>query len=64
MNKQTCKHPKAHVVSRDEGYRPIAARNPDPRAHGCITEIETCKQCGAVRLTNRNGSWTETTGWR
>jgi hypothetical protein len=58
-----CKHPKAQITERTEGYRPIVARNPNPVATGNITIIETCQKCGAVRLTNSNANQTETTGW-
>ena len=60
----SCKHPKNRIKSRDECYRPIVARTPNPVATGNITIIEICQKCGAVRQTNSNAGQTETTGWQ
>jgi len=58
-----CKHPRKNVSSHDYGYTPIVARNPDPRAAGNIQRVEKCDRCGAVRVTNINQKWSETTDW-
>lgn len=38
-------------------------RGQEPRAHGGIRVVETCK-CGATRTTNKNQGWSESTGWQ
>jgi hypothetical protein len=42
---------------------PVATERQNPRAHGGVTEIATCK-CGATRLTNRNQGHVERGQWQ
>ena len=56
-----CKH-----TNKTEKIRcftgPVGKRR-DPRADGNTCTIETCDDCGAVRKTNVNQCYTETSGW-
>ena len=38
------------------------ALRPDPRAHGNVYVTDLCA-CGAIRETNRNQGFAETSGW-
>ena len=40
----------------------VNTSRPNPRAHGNVTEIATCR-CGATRRTNRNQGWVEYGEW-
>lgn len=42
---------------------PIDGARPNPRAHGNVREVHTCR-CGAARNRNVNGDATETGSWR
>jgi len=58
------RHRHRAIPSRTE-TRPFSGpvgRHPDPRAHGNVCEVEFCS-CGAVRRTNVNRRWMETSGW-
>lgn len=58
-----CRH-KA-TTERTIGYLYCCASKPwlcSGRAHGGVTHIETCR-CGATRLTNSTGGYSETSGW-
>lgn len=63
-NIATCRHPKASRESRTICFSgPIEGAKEDPRAHGNIRVIETCKTCGCTRASNVNQQFHETGPW-
>lgn len=60
----TTKHRHTAASSIDRPYQypvgPVAKR--DERAHGGVARHDTCS-CGATRITNINGRWTERGTW-
>ena len=61
-----CKHSKTTVIETS-GFTGSVARYPytdeNPAAHGNITVIEECEQCGAQRAVNINQSFHEYGTW-
>ena len=61
-----CKHLKTTVIETF-GFTGPVARYPytdeNPAAHGNITVIEECEQCGAQRAVNINQNFYEYSTW-
>lgn len=53
--------PFRHCVGAD--HLPPGADRCQPRSHGNLRFVERCIDCGKIRHTNINGTFSETGGW-
>ena len=58
-------HQHRAKIKEERGFVGYSANpgNPNPAAHGWVSEVATCS-CGATRLTNSNQGFVERGPWK